>query len=281
MRKTSLNNLVVAITGGGRGIGLATAQALAAQGARVSIGDLDADLATEAARTFNGHAFALDVRDRASFAAFIESTRQALGPIDVLINNAGIMPMGSFLDESDATNDAQIDINLRGVITGMKLALPDMLARHQGHIVNVASLAGRFPIPGAAVYCGTKFAVVGLTETLREEFRDSGVNFTVVMPSRVSTELVAGTAGGRGLPTASPEEVAAIIVEALEKKLPTVTAPRYLEQLPGLYNITPRWLQTAIRKLIRDDRILTSMDHQARAGYVQRLAALTDSARKT
>lgn len=280
MRTTSLNHLVVAITGGGRGIGLATAHALAAHGARVSIGDLDADLARDAARSINGHSSALDVRDRASFAAFLASTRQALGPIDVLINNAGIMPMGSFLDESDATSDTQIDINLRGVITGMKLALPEMLARGQGHIVNVASLAGRFPIPGAAVYCGTKFAVVGLTETVREEFRDSGVNFTVVLPSRVSTELVAGTAGGRGLPTASPEEVAAIIVEALEKKLPTVTAPRYLEQLPGLYSITPRWLQTAIRKLIRDDRILTSMDHQARAGYVQRLAALTDSARK-
>lgn len=280
MHKTSLNNLVVAITGGGRGIGLATAQALAAQGARVSIGDLDSGLATEAARTFNGHAAALDVRDRASFAAFLESTRQALGPIDVLINNAGIMPMGSFLDESDATNDAQIDINLRGVITGMKLALPEMLSRGQGQIVNVASLAGRFPIPGAAVYCGTKFAVVGLTETVREEFRDSGVSFTVVMPSRVSTELASGTAGGRGLPTATPEEVAAIIVEALEKKLPAVTAPRYLEQLPGLYSITPRWLQTAIRKLIHDDRILTSMDHQARAGYVQRLAALTGNTRK-
>lgn len=276
MAVQDLDGAVVAITGGGRGIGLETARALAARGARVAIGDIDTALAEQAAgglgsRHYGGH---LDVRDRASFAAFLAATRRELGPLDVLINNAGIMPMGPFTDEDDAISDAQIDINLRGVIHGTKLALPGMLQRGSGHIVNVASLAGRFAIPGAAVYCATKYAVVGFTETLREEYRDSGVDFSTVMPSRVSTELVAGTTAGSGLPTVSPEEVAAAIVAALDELTPEVIVPRYLASMPALYGLAPRWLLRGVRELIQDRRILNDLDHQARAGYDRRLAAL-------
>ena len=136
-------------------------------------------------------------------------------------------------------SDAQIDVNLRGVILGMKLALPEMLARGSGHIVNVASLAGRVPIPGAAVYCGTKFTVVGLTETVREELRGRGVCFSVVLPSRVSTELSSGTEAGSGVPTASPEEVADAVIDALIHRLPEVTVPRYLAAVPAIYGVAP------------------------------------------
>lgn len=265
---------VVAITGAARGIGLATAKALAARGARVSIGDLDETLAREAAAGIPGaRASALDVRNRESFARFIAATRAELGPIDILINNAGIMPMGQFEAEDDAITDAQIDINLRGVITGLKLVLPEMKARRRGHIVNVASLAGRVPIPGASVYCATKFAVLGLSESLRQELRGSGVELTVVMPSRVSTELSSGTGSG-GIPTASPEEVAETIVYAITHKLPEVTAPRYLRPFTSLLQVLPRWLDAPLRKAVKDDRILTNLDRRARAGYEQRLSAL-------
>ena len=125
--RRNLQNTVVAITGGGRGIGLAIARALAERGARVAIGDIDETLAVDAAAPLRGYGGKLDVRDRASFAAFLAASEQALGPVDVLINNAGIMPMGPFDLESDAISDTQIDINLRGVILGCKVALPGML----------------------------------------------------------------------------------------------------------------------------------------------------------
>lgn len=265
---------VVAITGAGRGIGLATARALAARGARVSIGDLDAALAREAAASLPG-AFgtALDVRSKDSYARFLEETRASLGPVDVLINNAGIMPMGHFELEDDAITRAQVDINLHGVINGMKLVLPAMKARRQGHIVNVASIAGRVPIPGASVYCATKFAVIGLTESVRQEVREYGIAVTLVLPSRVTTELSSGTGSG-GIPTAEPEDVAQAIVDALRERLPEVTAPRFLQPFTRLAQVMPRWLERRVRAFVKDDRILTDMDHGARAGYVQRLSAL-------
>lgn len=269
-----LRGKVVAITGAGRGIGLATARALADCGAKVSIGDLDADLARAAAAGLPGaYGGALDVRSKASFARFLEETRASLGPVDILINNAGIMPMGHFELEDDAISDAQIDINLRGVIHGMKLVLPAMKERRQGHIVNVASLAGRVPIPGASVYCATKFAVIGLTESVRQEVRDHGIDVTLVLPSRVSTELSSGTGSG-GIPTAAPEDVAAVIVAAIQERLPEVTAPRYLQPFSHALQLLPHWLEGSVRKLVNDDRILTSLDHGARAAYVERLASL-------
>lgn len=269
---------VVAITGAGRGIGLATARALAALGARVSIGDLDADLARQAAAALpGGFGTALDVRSKESYARFLEETRATLGPIDILINNAGIMPMGHFELEDDAITRAQVEINLMGVINGMKLVLPAMKARRQGHIVNVASLAGRVPIPGASVYCATKFAVIGLTESVRQEVREHGIDVTLVLPSRVSTELSSGTGSG-GIPTVAPEDVAEAIVAALRERLPEVTAPRFLQPFSRFALVMPRWMDRNVRKFVRDDRILTDMDHGARAGYVKRLDSLKQAA---
>lgn len=218
----------------------------------------------------------LDVRSKESYAAFLEETRARLGPIDILINNAGIMPMGHFELEDDAITNAQIDINLRGVIHGMKLVLPAMKARRQGHIINVASIAGRVPIPGASVYCATKFAVIGLTESLRQEVRNHGIDITLVLPSRVATELSSGTGSG-GVPTALPAEVAEAILAAIDARLPEVTAPRFLQPLTRALQVLPRWLDNNVRKLVKDDRILTGMDHGARAGYEQRLAAIRQS----
>ena len=159
----SIHGKVVAITGGARGIGKATAEALARKGARVAIGDLDADLAAQTADGLAGEAIGLelDVTKRESFADFLAQVEERLGPLDVIINNAGIMPLGDFVDEDDATAHRMIDINLHGVIYGMKLALPGMLRRNTGHIVNIASQAGKAGFPGGATYCATKHAVVG------------------------------------------------------------------------------------------------------------------------
>lgn len=285
MAVQDLDGAVAVVTGGGRGIGLAVATALAARGARVAIGDIDAALATKAAaglgrkgRHFGG---TLDVRDRTSFAKFLAAAEDALGPVAILVNNAGIMPMGAFLDESDALSDTQIDVNLRGVIHGCKLALPDMVARGHGHIVNIASMAGKVAMPGLAVYCATKFAVVGLTEALREEHRDSGVEFSAVLPSKVTTELSSGTEFAQGvIPTVSPEEVANAVILALEQQLPEVAVPRYCTTVTNLQGVLPHRLLRGLRRLANDHRILEATDSTARAGYEQRMAALAASGRR-
>lgn len=277
MAKANLKGKVVAITGAGRGIGLEIARLLAAQGARVSLGDIDEDRARAAAKSLRGHAGRLDVRERDSFAAFLDATREKFGRVDVLVNNAGIMPMGGFLDEPAELSAAQIDINLRGVIHGMQLALPEMLERGQGHIINIASLAGRFAIPGAAVYTATKFAVVGLTEAVDAEFRGRGVHFTAVMPSKVRTELASGTdSAGKGVPTVNPEDVAAAVVHALQHPQLHVAVPGYLKSVAGIYNLAPEWMARFARRVVGDNRILTQLDHGGRAAYEQRIAALAN-----
>ena len=267
---------IVVISGGGRGIGLATAQAFKNAGAKVAIGDIDTALAEQAAKGLGGFGGYLDVRSQQSFIDFIAATTKALGPVDIIVNNAGIMPMGAFVDETSAISDAQIDINLRGVIHGVKAVLPAMLARHAGHIVNVASLAGKFPIPGAAVYCATKYAVVGLTASLREELRDSGIGVSVIMPSKVTTELSSGTGDKLPLPTVAPEDVAEAILAAVAGNIGKVAVPRYMTSLSSLYGTTPSWLDRRARRLVGDDRILTGLDRNARKSYEDRVNRVAD-----
>ncbi|WOE41735.1 SDR family oxidoreductase [Acinetobacter chinensis] len=274
--KQKLKGKVVAVTGGARGIGFAIATALVAQGAKVSIGDVDIQLAKQAAEKLGAVAFELDVRDRASFAAFIEQTIAYYGELYALVNNAGIMPMGAFLEEDPALADAQIDINFRGVVYGMQQALPVLLAQGQGHIVNIASLAGRFAIPGAAVYTGTKFAVVGMTEAVAADYRDSGVYFSAIMPSKVLTELSSGTDGAdQGIPAVTPEQVAQAVVGVLVKPRLLVAVPDYLQVAHSAYHLLPAWVQDKGRRLLGDRRILEKLDKSAHAGYADRISRLT------
>ena len=197
----SLAGKVVAITGGARGIGRATAAALIAQGARVAIGDIDAPLAEQTASGAgrrHDRAAARRHRPRRASTPSSPRSRTASGPLDVLINNAGIMPIGPFVDETDATATRMIDINLHGVIYGSKLALERFLPRGRGHLVNIASVAGKAGFPGGATYCATKHAVVGLSEAIRAEVRTTDIDVSIVMPVVVNTELGSGLQRSRG-----------------------------------------------------------------------------------
>lgn len=272
----NLQGQVAVITGGARGIGLATAKALAASGAKVALGDIDASMAQAEAQKLGGYGGKLDVRSRESFAAFLEEAAKALGPIGILINNAGIMPAGAFHLMDPALDDAQIDINFRGVVHGCRAVLPGMLERGGGHIVNVASLAGRFALPALATYCGTKHAVVGLTESLASEYRGSGIKFSMIMPAKVRTELASGTEkADKGLPAADPEEVAEIIVATLLKPKLFVAVPQYMETMTGIFRLLPESWSNSIRRAMRDDRLLKRVDLDKRAAYDQRLQKLT------
>jgi NAD(P)-dependent dehydrogenase (short-subunit alcohol dehydrogenase family) len=278
----SLAGQVVAITGGGRGIGRATAGALLAHGARVAIGDIESELAERTAQELGGGAIGLplDVTDRASFAAFLDQVEDRLGPLEVLINNAGIMPIGPFVEETDACADRMIDINLRGLIYGSKLALERFLPRQRGHLVQIASAAGKFGFSGGATYCATKHAVVGLSESLRQELRGTGIGVSVVMPTVVNTELGSGLVMTRGFKPVEPDDVANATVEALQTGRFEVYVPKSLTGMVRFVALTPRSAAEAISRWIRGDQVLARPDHVARAAYEARMEATIARAAK-
>jgi NAD(P)-dependent dehydrogenase (short-subunit alcohol dehydrogenase family) len=270
----SLNGRVVAITGGARGIGKATAKALVREGARVAIGDVDVALAEQTAAELGSgtRAYELDVTSRPSFAAFLDRVEADLGPLDVLVNNAGIMPVGPFLEEDDAAAVRQFDINVHGVIFGMKEALPRMLKRGSGHVVNLASVAGKGGFPHLTTYCGTKHAVVGLTESLRGELHDSGIEFSCVMPALVNTELTSGVTAGRGVKKAEPEEVAEAIVDALRTSRFDVFVPRMVGGITKFMAMLPRAAREGIGRALDADKVMVQADMSGRAAYEERVA---------
>jgi NAD(P)-dependent dehydrogenase (short-subunit alcohol dehydrogenase family) len=265
----SLAGKVVAITGGGRGIGRATAAALIAQGARVVIGDIDAPLAEQSARELGSGTvgLALDVSKRDSFDAFLKEAERQVGPLDVLVNNAGIMPIGPFVTETDATAARMIDINLHGVIHGSKLALERFLPRGQGHLVNVASVAGKAGFPGGATYCATKHAVVGLSEAIRAEVRSTDIDVSIVMPVVVNTELGSGLQKSRGVKVVEPEDVANAVVEALQTGRVDVYVPRSVKGLFRFMYMVPRPMADFISKVLKGDQVLVNPDHMLRSAY--------------
>jgi NADP-dependent 3-hydroxy acid dehydrogenase YdfG len=279
MAKTqvAVDGKVVAITGAARGIGRATALALTRRGARVAIGDIDAELAQRTAGELGGGsaAFPLDVTDRASMSGFADAVEERLGPIDVMINNAGIMPTVRFLDESEASIARQFSINVGGVINGMQVVLPRMLARGNGHVINIASTAGKITVPGIATYTATKHAVVGLTGSVRAELKDTPVDLSVVMPVIVRTELTDGVPETRGVKTLQPEDVADAIVEAIETRRYEVWCPRSTAGIYRFGMLLPLRASDAIGKITKSDHaLLESIDSPERQAYNQRIESL-------
>jgi NAD(P)-dependent dehydrogenase (short-subunit alcohol dehydrogenase family) len=270
----SLAGRSVAITGGARGIGRATAAALIAQGARVAIGDIDAPLAKTTAEQLGAGTIGLplDVTDRASFSAFLDEVESRLGPLDVLINNAGIMPIGSFSEETDATARRMVEINLHGVLLGSKLALERFLPRRRGHLVQIASAAGKLGFAGGATYCATKHAVVGLSESLRSELRGTNVDVSVVIPVVVNTELGSGLPETRSFKPIEPEDVASAIVDALQTGRYEVYVPKSMNRIVRLGALMPRRTADAVARLLKGDQVLAHPDHLARAAYETRMA---------
>jgi NAD(P)-dependent dehydrogenase (short-subunit alcohol dehydrogenase family) len=269
----NLAGKVIVITGGGQGIGAATASALSRLGARVVIGDLDQVRAEKTAGELDAEALPLDVTDIRGFTEFLDEVERRHGRIDVLINNAGIMPLAHLEDESDATTRRQLEINLHAVIHGTREAMKRMRPRRSGHIVNVASFAGKAGFPGAATYCATKHAVVGLSEAVHLELHGSGVRISCVMPAIVRTELASGLGEAKLFKSSRPEDVADAIVSTLRKPRFEVFVPRSVGTMGKLTRLLPRRAGEAIARALKADQLLASAAHSpARADYEARAA---------
>ncbi|MFY9265888.1 MAG: SDR family oxidoreductase [Solirubrobacterales bacterium] len=266
----ALAGKVVALTGGARGIGLETIKHLVAGGAKVGAGDMDLTLLRSELAKVGGETagFLLDVTDRESFAGFIAAVEKELGPIDVLINNAGIMALHPFAEEPDEVSERQLQVNLLGPMHGMKIAIPAMITRGRGHIINVASSAGRFGVPGAAMYSASKFGVYGLTEAAANEYANTPLKFSAICPVVVQTELTLGvTERTRGVPVLRPSDVAAAIVKTIEKPRLEVFVPRSTRLSYVLATVLPPRVRRLIEKFVRADRVLVDIDREARDAY--------------
>lgn len=206
MTKTlrSLDGQVVAITGGGRGIGRATAAALIAKGARVALGDIDGPLAERTASELGSGTIGLplDVTDQASFTEFLDAVESRLGPLDVLVNNAGITSDKSVMKMSDEDWYKVLAVNLSGAFFMSQAVLPHMLERGSGRIINISSIIGETGNIGQANYAASKSGLFGLTKTMAREaafqlgragkLTDDSIGVTVntVAPGFIATEML-------------------------------------------------------------------------------------------
>jgi NAD(P)-dependent dehydrogenase (short-subunit alcohol dehydrogenase family) len=200
----------VIITGGASGIGRALGEELARRGAEVVLADLQIDLAEQVAagiRAAGGKATAanLDVTDFQAVASLVQEVADRAGRLDYLFNNAGIVVAGEAHHYELPDWDRVIDVNLRGVIHGVQAAYPLMRRQGFGHIVNTASVAGLIPVPGLLSYCTSKYAVVGLSTSLRIEAAEQGIRVSVLCPGAVETPIAGGGKFGKILDAPPPE----------------------------------------------------------------------------
>jgi 2-hydroxycyclohexanecarboxyl-CoA dehydrogenase len=185
-----LEGRIALVTGGASGIGAATGRRLAAEGARVAVADLDLDGAHAVAGEIDGLALHMDVADAESARAGVDEAETSLGPIDVLVNNAGTDRFGFFVHTDEALWDFVLAVNLRGTIAVTHAVLEGMQGRGRGAIVNVASEAGRVGSQGSVIYSAAKAGVIGFTRAVARESSRFGVRINAVAPGPIDTPLL-------------------------------------------------------------------------------------------
>jgi NAD(P)-dependent dehydrogenase (short-subunit alcohol dehydrogenase family) len=263
---------VAIVTGGASGIGRALSAALVARGDRVVLADLDGAAAEDVAERLRAGgpgtatAAAVDVRDAGAVTALVTGTAERHGRLDLLFNNAGLGIGGPAEELSPAHWDRTLDVNLRGVLHGVQAAYPLMLRQGHGHIVNTASLAGLLPMPGSAPYATTKWAVVGLSLSLRAEGAARGVRVSVVCPGGVDTPIL-----DKGMPADLPrvpsvegidtravitrasggrlygaDALAADVLRGVDHNRPLIVAPRQARVMWRLMRLSPSLVLRAL-----------------------------------
>ena len=278
---SKLRGKVVLITGGAQGIGRTTAEAFIAQGAKVAIGDLDIDLAKKTADEIGGDIIALplDVTKYDQFERFIDEAEKALGPIDVLVNNAGVMIVGDLVDEPQRVTDKQLSIDLNSVIFGSREAAKRMIPRRTGHIVNISSIAGKIGVAGLSTYNAAKYGVVGFSEALRFELSQHNVEVTTIMPAFIKTGLIDGINVEDALilkivRPQPPEKVAEAILVSAAGRGRNRWVPGFVTALDPLLAMV-RWsprLTVFVTKLLGLSTVMTGggVDPNARKKYIER-----------
>lgn len=272
----SLRGKVAIVTGATGGVGNATAKALAREGVKVALADLDQAAVEAAAEEVGSGAIgmAVDVSDLASYSRFIDEVERRLGPLDILANVAGIMPVGPFEQEADATTARIIAVNLSGVIHSTKEAARRMKARGTGHVVNVASGAGWIAGGGGATYCASKFGVVGYSESVALELRGSGVEISVVAPAVIKSQMSVGLKEVKGIRAVAPEEVAEAIVHGLKHPRFAIFVPKSIGVMAMMSSALPYRVRHSIARATNTDKLLLDVDRHARAAYEGNIATL-------
>jgi 3-oxoacyl-[acyl-carrier protein] reductase len=207
----SIENKVAVVTGSGRGIGRGIAMELGRLGAQVVLAARSRNELEETARMIGKSASVVptDVRRKDDLQRLFEQTTTALGPVDVLVNAAGLGIFGPVIDFTDEAFEILIETNLRGIFFASRLVLPSMIERKQGHIINIASIAGKVGSANRALYCASKFGVVGFTESLAEEVRQHGVRVSVICPGSTDTRFSPSETSGKSRERMlQPEDIA-------------------------------------------------------------------------
>jgi NADP-dependent 3-hydroxy acid dehydrogenase YdfG len=251
-----MNNKVVVVTGAGSGIGRATALAFAKRGARVAACDVD-QARLDALQVDLGDRALLvrkvDVADRAQFSAFADAVHEKVAAADVIVNNAGVAVGGKFLEISLDDWDWLLGINLKGVVHGCHFFIPKMVERKAGgHVVNISSVLGIYPAPNVTAYVASKFAVLGMSQSLRSELEEHKIGVTAICPGMINTAIVSdsrvrGAIAARREKViaafhksgAPPEAVAAVILDAVKSNPAVRTVGRDAAVMSALARFMP------------------------------------------
>jgi 3-oxoacyl-[acyl-carrier protein] reductase len=193
-QKDPLKGKVALVTGASRGIGLAIARRLGRLGAKVSLSARDSKRLEQAASELNSEgtstfAVPADVSWASDVSTLVEKTERSFGPIEILVNNAGIGYFRPFHQADEATWDRVLDTNLKAVFLASKAVAPGMIERRGGHIINIASLAGKNAFAGGGIYCASKWGLLGLTECMAEDLRPYGIRVSAICPGSVATDF--------------------------------------------------------------------------------------------
>jgi short-subunit dehydrogenase len=266
---SNLSGTVVLITGAGRGIGRCCAEALSQKGARLAIVDLDEESAKSCAGALGAgaQAFSLDIGEADAFQRCVAEVEAALGPIQILVNNAGVMHVGAVESLDCETEARMVRTNLLGVLNGVRAVRGSMRAQGGGLVVNIASLVARIPLPYTAAYSATKAGVAGLTEALRLELHDEGIRFMGVYPGYVRTELTSGVPLPRFPRAVTPEQVAEGLVRGIETRRASVYVPASGRYMALLRPLLPLRLTRAIGGLSGTMDLFNRIDEGKREAY--------------
>jgi short-subunit dehydrogenase len=251
---TDIKNKRTLVTGAAMGMGLRMAEKFAQNGAKVAMVDVNEEALTDAvadleAKGYEVYPFVCDLSERANIVELREQVLEKLGRVDILVNNAGVVAGGHYEDIDPEMDELMLDVNVNAVHWMTKVFMPDLKAGRDCHIVNMASAAGMLGVPDQAVYCASKWFVIGLSEAIRQEFRDQKiehVSVSIICPSVVDTGMFAGAKVPLLSPILDPDFVAEKVIEAVRDDQLYVREPFMVKLTPLLRAALPTNLLDAM-----------------------------------